>query len=596
MGEIDDEIALLAPTNLQIYYLTALSCIGGFLFGYDTGVISGALILLDDDFKMSDFQKEVVVGVTVGGAFVAATLAGKACDRFGRSPVILFSSLVFFAGSLILAFADSYDMLIVGRIVVGLGVGAASMSMPIYVGEAAPTEIRGFLVTCINVAITFGQFFSSCIDGGFAYVPHGWRYMLGLAAFPAILQFVGFLFLPESPRWLLEQGKTDMAIMALQRLREKDDVRDEVGAIIESIRDEREKEGVLFSETTSDPLHNFRFRSTVSKLFEKSTFRALLIGSSLQAAQQFSGINTVMYYSATILQLAGFSSTTEAIWLSAVVSFFNFVGSLIGLSFVEKIGRRKLTLISLFFVSVFLGLISLSFYFAEKNSGDSSATMLSGSCSQYHYCFDCIQDDGCGFCTSIPFDGSFYAGCIPNSGSSDRSTPLDPDQCPNFRNDYFSDSCPYGATYGWIIFVALCLYLLSFAPGMGPMPWCINSEIFPTSIRGVGNSISTSVNWSSNLIMSLTFLTISNALSTKGAFALYGGIAFLFLALFYFFLPETKGTTLEKISILFDDHHWGKAHSFPRNISNSSKDPKSLTEALYSGLDHIEADEERETI
>jgi SP family myo-inositol transporter-like MFS transporter 13 len=197
--------------NFFLYYFTILACIGGFLFGYDTGVISGALILISDEFHLTDTQKEVVVSMTVAGALVGSILCGSFSDAFGRKLVVLVSSVLFVLGSIILsAFAFGYEWLLVGRFVVGLGVGTASMIMPTYVCEASPAEIRGTMITYIEVSIAFGQFASACVDGAFSTMKdknEGWRWMLGLAAVPAALQFLGFLSLPESPRWLLEMGR-----------------------------------------------------------------------------------------------------------------------------------------------------------------------------------------------------------------------------------------------------------------------------------------------------------------------------------------------------------------------------------------------------
>lgn len=173
------------PVSDFIYVLTAFSCIGGFLFGYDTGVISGALVQLADKFELSDFEKELVVSMTVAGActcndiiwfvlllyffciVVAAIVAGPMSDIYGRRPVILAASLVFIVGAFLMAFAESFEVLVVGRFIVGLGVGAASTSMPVFVSEAAEPKTRGMLVTCVNMTITFGQFVAAVISGAF---------------------------------------------------------------------------------------------------------------------------------------------------------------------------------------------------------------------------------------------------------------------------------------------------------------------------------------------------------------------------------------------------------------------------------------------
>jgi MFS transporter, SP family, solute carrier family 2 (myo-inositol transporter), member 13 len=194
----DHESLLGNPSMFYMYLLTFLSCIGGFLFGYDTGVVSGALILLKDEFNLTDIgemigyysifydmrwviyvlavEQELIVGLAVAGALTSSIVSGYLTDLYGRRLVILASSILFTLGSLLLALAPNIASLYVGRYIVGLGVGAASGIFPIYVSEAAPSEMRGSLVTTINVAITFGQFFSGIIDASFVLLPTGWRY------------------------------------------------------------------------------------------------------------------------------------------------------------------------------------------------------------------------------------------------------------------------------------------------------------------------------------------------------------------------------------------------------------------------------------
>lgn len=558
-------------TSIYLYVLTALSCIGGFLFGYDTGVISGALVLIADDFNLSDVQQEFIVGITVGGAFLSSSLVGFFSDRYGRKPIIMASSVIFIIGSLMLSIlAVNFTYLLMGRFIVGLGVGAASMIMPLYVCEASSTDIRGSLVTYINVAITFGQFFSACVDGGFAAVPNGWKYMLGFAGIPAAIQFIGFIFMPESPRWLIANDRLDDATVALRLLRsgvisssvqgtQQTQVEDEIQEILASIRVERESElnlenigqvnkvefyDGIYDTSVLDP-GNCRARmpnrnnnktwyytlcgtprftlnrksSMLSKLLQKTVLRSLFLGCVLQAAQQFGGINTVMYYSTSILKIAGFTANSHAILLSMGVSFSNFCGSCVGLYLVDKVGRRSLTLWSLGSVCVFLLCIAVSFYFAENNSPVVSV-ITGGACGSYGHCFDCVQAIDCGFCRTVvspssipsisplnsPLPSSatdlitypylsptfnsrslFAVGstlvsnsaCLARDGNSwqhfNESSSLDGGgsyySCAS-QSDFFVGSCPGTSSllYGWLIFASLCLYLLAFAPGMGTMP------------------------------------------------------------------------------------------------------------------------------
>lgn len=320
-------------------------------------------------------------------------------------------------------------------------------------------------------------------------------------------------------------------------------------------------------ESSQDKVH-MNFSELFQRLNEPTISRALLLGCCLQAAQQLCGINTVMYYSATILSFAGFGSNlVTLLWLSVAVSFCNFIGSCGGLYSVDRYGRRSLTLYSLFFVSICLSLLSISFHFAEVESPKASSTTISGSCSKYSYCFDCVQDDSCGWCQSIPSPIGQSSGCI---SANDDHNPSNSTQCP-ISSDFYSSSCSgNGQIFGWMIFLALCLYLLVFSAGMGCMPWTITSEIFPTTVRGVCNSITTTTNWTMNLIVSLTFLTITYTCTKQGAFAIYAGVALVFLSFFCKYLPETKDLSLEEVQSLFADSQWGHPRTEIRTKMDSN--------------------------
>ncbi|CAN0364705.1 unnamed protein product [Ectocarpus fasciculatus] len=173
--------------------LTVMSALGGFLFGYDTGVVSGAMLLIKQDFGLSDWQEEVIVSVTIVAAVTAAVSGGPAMERWGRRPVILLAAVIFTVGAVILAAATSYGTLVGGRLVVGVGIGLASLTTPVYIAEASPSHIRGKLVTLNTLFITVGQVVAGIVDGLFSDTDGGWRYMLGLSGVPSFIMTMGFL-------------------------------------------------------------------------------------------------------------------------------------------------------------------------------------------------------------------------------------------------------------------------------------------------------------------------------------------------------------------------------------------------------------------
>ncbi|CAN1249203.1 Probable inositol transporter 2 [Linum perenne] len=339
------ECFALTWKNPYVLRLAFSAGIGGLLFGYDTGVISGALLYIRDDFKSVDRQtvlQESIVSMAVAGAIIGAAVGGWANDKYGRKIALMVADFLFFIGAVIMAASPGPATLIVGRVFVGLGVGMASMTSPLYISEASPAKIRGALVSTNNFLITGGQFLSYLINLAFTKVPGTWRWMLGVAGIPALLQFVLMMFLPESPRWLFRKGKEEEAKIILRKIFPPEDVEAE----IQDLKDSVEKEKI-----------NFR------KLWQTKTVRrGLIAGVGLQVFQQFVGINTVMYYSPTIVQLAGFASNQTALLLSLVTAGLNALGSIVSIYFIDRTGRKKLLLISLFGVAVSLGLLAGIFH------------------------------------------------------------------------------------------------------------------------------------------------------------------------------------------------------------------------------------------
>ncbi|KAF4036857.1 Sugar (and other) transporter [Phytophthora infestans] len=533
-GSCQETTPLVAKTQhnpMNLYLLTLCSTIGGFLFGYDTGVISGALVLLKGPtgFNLTDLQSESVVSAAVFGAIAGAALSSCGNHMLGRRPVILLSSAMFAIGSCLMATAETFIELLFGRLVVGVAIGFASMTVPLYIAEVSPPDIRGRLVSLNTALVTGGQFFSGVLDALLADMDNGWRYMLGLAAIPALVQFFGFLLLPESPRYLISKGKMEEAWTALKQIRGTDDIQTEVTHIeAEIVRAEEENVNIWGA-----------IRSPV-------VLRALGLGCFLQALQQLCGINTVMYYGATIIQLAGFTEPTTAIWLSALVSFSNFIFTFVGIYLVDRKGRRLLTLGSL--IGIFLSLTALgaSFYAAELRSVEAAGF---GECSQFSTCLDCIASTTCGFC--LEGRASEAAAVTENLCLSGTLTSTIHGSCT--KPNWSFESCPSDShTAGWVVFVTLFIYLACFASGMGCMPWTINAEIYPLHVRSFALSIATSVNWLFNLFVSFTFLTVVDTFEPYGAFWLYASFALLGLAYLWRRLPETKGLELEEIQGIFE--------------------------------------------
>ncbi|KAH9727708.1 Inositol transporter 1 [Citrus sinensis] len=460
-------------SNMYVLGLTVIAGIGGLLFGYDTGVISGALLYIKDDFEavnQSSFLQETIVSMALVGAIVGAASGGWINDAYGRKKATLLADVVFTAGAIIMAAAPDPYVLILGRLLVGLGVGIASVTAPVYIAEASPSEVRGGLVSTNVLMITSGQFLSYLVNLAFTEVPGTWRWMLGVSAVPAIIQFVLMLFMPESPRWLFMKSDKEKAILVLSKIYDIARLEDEIDHLSAAAEEElRKKKTVRYLDV---------FKSKEIRL-------AFLAGAGLQAFQQFTGINTVMYYSPTIVQMAGFQSNQLALLLSLAVAGTNAVGTIVGIYLIDHFGRKKLALSSL--AGVIISLVLLSWAFISGSSASSSGV------------------------------------------------------------------------YGWIAVIGLALYIAFFAPGMGPVPWTLNSEVYPEQYRGICGGMSATVNWISNLIVAQTFLTVAELVGTGATFLILAGIAVLAVVFVILFVPETQGLTFLEVEQMWKERAWGSS-------------------------------------
>ncbi|KAL1343353.1 hypothetical protein HN51_029754 [Arachis hypogaea] len=467
--------------NPYILGLTAVAGIGGMLFGYDTGVISGALLYIKDDFeevRNSNFLQETIVSMAIAGAILGAAAGGWINDAYGRKKATLIADVIFGSGAIGMAAAPNHYVLILGRFLVGLGVGVASVTAPVYIAEASPSEIRGSLVSTNVLMITGGQFLSYIVNLAFTRVPGTWRWMLGVSAVPAIVQFTLMLFLPESPRWLFTKNRKNEAVDVLSKIYDFARLEDEVDFLTAQSEQERQRrKDIRFTDV---------FKSKEIKL-------AFLVGAGLQAFQQFTGINTVMYYSPTIVQMAGFESNELALTISLLVAGMNAAGTILGIYLIDHAGRKILALSSL--GGVFTSLIILAFAFTNQSSDNQ--------------------------------------------------------------------------LYGWIAVLGLTLYIAFFSPGMGPVPWTVNSEIYPEEYRGICGGMSATVCWVSNLIVSQSFLSIAEVLGTGSTFLILAGICVLAFVFVVTSVPETKGLTFDEVEVIWKERAWGKNQD-TRNLLSSA--------------------------
>jgi SP family galactose:H+ symporter-like MFS transporter len=322
--------------------------LGSFLFGYNTGVVSGALLFIKHRFDLDAFQQGTVVSVLLLGAIVGSLFAGRVADAKGRRATLGLISIIFALGIGIAALANSYAMLIVGRVIMGLGVGAVSALVPTYLSEISPPQIRGRVMTISQLGITSGLLVSYLVDLAFAGA-HDWRAMFAVGLIPALALAIGTLFLPESPSWLLDHGKepkarSEIAAVAGDEAAEK--------SIARYKRDAEERQRAGGDQQAG--------RKGYRMLLKPSLRAAMVVGLTLAVLQQFVGINTIMYYAPTIMQRTGLS-TSNSILYSVFIGIINFGATIVSMRLIDRLGRRALLLISLVGMLVSLAALGLSF-------------------------------------------------------------------------------------------------------------------------------------------------------------------------------------------------------------------------------------------
>ena len=451
-----------------VIVIAAIAATGGLLFGFDTGVISGAKQFFREFWELNDKQVEWITTAGLIGAIAGAAFSGKATDVLGRRIVILGAAVIFAVGALWTGWAGSPASLFAGRLFLGLAIGISSYAVPMYIAEISPAHQRGALVSSFQLLITVGILVSYLSDLGFADESNmeSWRPMFLVGVIPAFILLIGMIFLPETPRFLIGKGKEEKGRRILERLEKPELIESEIKKMKKEIEIDKKS------------------ASSLAALLKPGIRTALFIGIGIMFIQQFVGINTVIYYSPEIFQNAGFESKVAQIAASVSVGVVNVLFTIVSMIIIDKIGRRKLYFIGL--TGIVIALIALGFTFKLQDS--------------------------------------------------------------------------LGDSLKWVTVVLVLVYIIFFAISLGPLGWLIVAEIFPLKERGVGMSIGALSNWLFNAIVTFTFLSLINWLKPEGAFWLYAGIGILGLVWGYYFIPETKGVTLEEI-----EEHW-RAGKSPREL------------------------------
>ncbi|HET9872599.1 MAG TPA: sugar porter family MFS transporter [Propionibacteriaceae bacterium] len=348
--------------NRFLTKLTVISTLGGLLFGYDTGVISGALLYMNDALDMSKLEEAAVVSsLLFPGAAAGALIGGKLADVLGRKKTLLVCAGLFLVGAIGCAIAPGVPFMIATRIILGLGVGAAAVTCPLYLAEMAPAERRGRMVTINELMIVTGQMLAFAINALLDAViqdPGVWRYMLAIAAIPAVLLFVGMFALPDSPRWYAAKRRYTETRRVLDMSRSPEAAEEEYVVIAEHAeRDVAEDKGAALRDLKAFPWMR----------------RILWIGCGLAVVQQATGINTVNYYAPTILEQSGLGVSASLV-ATIAVGVTSVVMTILGIILLGFVGRRKMLLAG--FSGVALSQAALALVFLLPSSTGRSYIIL----------------------------------------------------------------------------------------------------------------------------------------------------------------------------------------------------------------------------
>ena len=442
------EVAQARAQSLSyVVLLAATTAISGFLFGFDTAVINGVLLLLRREFALSNLQTEIAASSLLLGCLLGAAAASMIGDRYGRRKSLVAAALLFAFSSIGAALASTVTIFAVARLIGGLAIGLASVLTPVYIAEISPSKNRGTLVSLNQLAIVIGILSAYLVNWQVArFGESSWRWMLAVAALPSIAFLFGLLLIPESPRWLISIGDHNQGERVLARMFGEEMAKEQVEAVEQAVAGE---EG--------------SWREVLSPNMRKR----LAIGMLLALFSQITGINTVLYYGSIIVSehFPG-QSTSMALIANVIIGTVNVLFTIVAMIFLDRWGRRAILMIASGGMAVALTLLVIGF-----SVGVSPLLMLA----------------------------------------------------------------------------SILLYVAFFALGMGPGPWLIISEIFPTKVRGRAASIATSTLWSGTLLVTFTFLTLVKILNLWGTFAIYGALSALCCIFVWKMVPETKGRTLEQI-------------------------------------------------
>ncbi|MFC1538080.1 sugar porter family MFS transporter [Candidatus Latescibacterota bacterium] len=334
-------------SNVYAYFISFVAAVGGLLFGFDTGVISGAIPFVIDHFNLNTYQSGFAVSNLMIACTVGAIFSGWLTDRFGRKKILILAAFLFVISAVMSAFPKTFIDLVVARFIGGLAVGVASVVSPMYIAEISPAHIRGRLVALNQLTIVTGILMSGLsnwllVDIG----PNNWRWMFGVEAVPAGIFFIALFFIPDSPRWLMKQGIADSALKILTRVGGRSHAEQEIHEIKETLEMEE---------------------GSIRELFRPGLRKVLIVGVLLALFAHITGIDTIIYYGPIIFMKAGYQSASSALLATVAIGATNLIFTIVGISCVDKFGRKNLLLTGMAIMTVAIAVFGYTFQSATVN-------------------------------------------------------------------------------------------------------------------------------------------------------------------------------------------------------------------------------------
>ena len=499
-------------------FIAFVVSLGGFLFGFDAGVISGVMDKVKPEFDLNELQEGWVTSSPTFAAMISMLIAGRLSDLIGRKKILLSVAFLYAFSAITSAYAFSYETLYISRMVGGLAFGAALILAPTYIAEISTAENRGKLVSIQQLNIVLGFFAAFLSNYYFNHFnvsgsdilndENVWRWMLGVEFFPAIFYFGLLFFVPESPRWLYTQNRIDQAKLVLERIHGIEQAEIEINSIEQNIEN-----GV----TTK--------KSSIRELFTPAIRFIMIVGITLGILQQVTGINAIYFYATSIFKQTGIG--TDAAFSSGVLlSFTTVVFTLLAIYLIDRMGRRPLLLIGMSGISISLLLCAYSF---NQASYELSAVEINSFENIEIYKLAEFQDKT--YDSDVAFKNDIKVA-IGNQAYAQN------------EGDILEAAIDMNAT---LVLIGILGFIACFAFSLGPVMWVMLSEIFPNRYRGLAIGVIGFINsFSSWLIQQIFPWEISN-LGSALTFLIYGLIATVGVLLFIKILPETKGKSLEQL-------------------------------------------------